>query len=152
MVFENQELTYQQLNEKANQLAHYLRKLYDVKPDTLIALCLDRSEIMLISILGILKAGGAYVPIDPNYPDNRIQYILNNTNTQLLLTGEIYQQRLDRLGRPSHVKTLAVDCLETQMGLTSQPLNNPITETKNSHLAYVMYTSGNHWKSERRYA
>jgi len=69
LVYEETSLTYRELNERSNQLAHYLREIQDISPDTLIALCLDRSEHMLIAILGVLKAGGAYVPMDPSYPD-----------------------------------------------------------------------------------
>ena len=72
LVFKDTKLTYRVLNQKANLLAHYLIQVCDVKSDTLIALCLDRNEHMLISILAVLKAGGAYVPIDPSYPDERI--------------------------------------------------------------------------------
>ena len=71
LVFEDQELTYKQLDERSNQLARYLRSNYDIKPDTLITLCLDRSLEMVIGILGVMKSGGAYVPIDPNYPKER---------------------------------------------------------------------------------
>lgn len=70
MVFENNSLTYQQLNTRANQLAHYLQEL-GVKPDTLVGICVERSLEMIVGILGILKAGGAYVPLDPEYPQER---------------------------------------------------------------------------------
>ena len=89
LVFENQQLTYKQLNEKSNQLAWYIRKQYkqktkqELQPDTLIALCLNRSLEMVIGILAVLKAGGAYVPIDPNYPEERINYILEDTKAAL---------------------------------------------------------------------
>ncbi|WP_192877957.1 condensation domain-containing protein, partial [Fastidiosibacter lacustris] len=79
VVFEDQQLTYAELNAKANQLAKYLRSLTEIKPDTLIALCLDKSLEIIIGILGILKSGAAYVPIDPSYPDERIRYILDDT-------------------------------------------------------------------------
>ncbi|MBW8310152.1 MAG: AMP-binding protein, partial [Candidatus Paracaedibacteraceae bacterium] len=75
VVYENEELTYQQLNERANQLAHHLRAL-GVKPDTLVAIAVERSLEMIVGILGILKAGGAYVPLDPSYPTTRLQFML----------------------------------------------------------------------------
>ncbi|WP_319951577.1 AMP-binding protein, partial [Coxiella burnetii] len=85
-VFQEESLTYEELNAKANQLAYYIRNQYKqktkkrLKPDVLIALCLDRSLDILIGILAVLKAGGAYVPIDPKYPAERIQFILTDTN------------------------------------------------------------------------
>ena len=85
LVYEDQELTYQHLNEKANQLAHYLRKK-GVKPDTLVAIAVDRSLEMVVGLLGILKAGGAYVPLDPSYPQDRLQFMLDDTQAPVLLT------------------------------------------------------------------
>ena len=86
VVFENERLTYQELNEKANQVAHYLRSL-GVKPDRLVAISLERSLELIIGILGILKAGGAYVPLDPNYPDERLRFMLVDSNADILLTS-----------------------------------------------------------------
>ncbi|MEM9243094.1 MAG: condensation domain-containing protein, partial [Pseudomonadota bacterium] len=92
LVFEGEALTYQVLNQRVNQLARYIRKQYKevtktlLKPDTLIALYLDKSLEMVIAILGILKAGGAYVPMDPSYPDERIRFMLADTQARLLLT------------------------------------------------------------------
>lgn len=97
VVYEDNKLTYQGLNNKANQLANYLRHSYDIKPDDLIAMCLDRSEQMLIAILGVLKSGGAYVPLDPTYPDERIGYILDDTNTKVILTNSVYVNRLRQI-------------------------------------------------------
>ena len=75
VVFEDQELTYRELNERANQLAHYLRSR-GVGPGTLVGLCLDRSLDLVVGILGILKAGGAYVPLDAEYPPPRLEFML----------------------------------------------------------------------------
>ncbi|MBF0120184.1 MAG: amino acid adenylation domain-containing protein [Desulfobacterales bacterium] len=86
VVFENKKTTYKELNEKSNQLAHYLIKAYKIKPDTFIAFGFERSLDMIIAILGIIKSGGAYVPIDINYPKDRIEYILNDCNASLYLT------------------------------------------------------------------
>ena len=72
VVYEETKLTYRELNKRANQLANFLRQNHNIKPDTLVVLCLDRSENILIAILAVLKAGGAYVPMDPSYPDQRI--------------------------------------------------------------------------------
>ncbi|MBS7234201.1 amino acid adenylation domain-containing protein, partial [Flavobacterium psychroterrae] len=88
VVYEDVRLTYQELNERANQLGAYLRVTYGVGPDDLIGIRLERSELMLISILGILKAGGAYVPIDPGYPAERISYIEKDSNCKVVIDRE----------------------------------------------------------------
>ena len=75
VVFADQRLTYRELNQRANQLAHYLRKL-GVGPEVLVGVCVERSMEMIVGILGILKAGGAYVPLDPSYPDERLAFML----------------------------------------------------------------------------
>ncbi len=85
VVFETQELSYEELNRKANQVAHYLMTL-GVKPEVLVGICVERSIEMVIGLLGILKAGGAYVPIDPSYPPARISYMLEDSATPVLLT------------------------------------------------------------------
>ncbi|MEH2284580.1 MAG: amino acid adenylation domain-containing protein [Nostoc sp.] len=94
LVFESQSLTYQQLNQKANQLAHYLIQNHQIKPDTLIGICVERSLEMIIGVLGILKAGGAYVPIDPNYPKERIEFMLEDSGTSVLLTQSFLLDQL----------------------------------------------------------
>ncbi len=150
VVYEETKLTYRELNNRANQLAHHIRQNQEITPDTLIALCLDRSEHMLIGILGTLKAGGAYVPMDPSYPDERIQYILEDTNTKLILTNEVHKERLqgivndknsrlidvsvkeDKKARSKSkdaTKVLAIDNLTTQKHLSKQSRTNPLTET-----------------------
>src|SRR5208282_353387 len=77
--------TYQQLNERANQLAHHLRSL-GVGPDTLVAIAVERSLEMIVGLLGILKAGGAYVPLDPDYPEERLKYMLEDTQAPIVIT------------------------------------------------------------------
>ncbi|RCJ26206.1 non-ribosomal peptide synthetase [Nostoc minutum NIES-26] len=135
VVFENQQLTYHQLNCRANQLAHYLRSL-GVKPDTLVGICVERSLLMVVGLLGILKAGGAYVPLDPEYPTERLRFMLEDAQVSLLLT----QQRLiDRL--PEHQAKLV--CLdEAWSQITQNNQDNPISGVKAFHLANVIYTSG----------
>ncbi|MBP7006902.1 MAG: amino acid adenylation domain-containing protein, partial [Candidatus Pacebacteria bacterium] len=150
IVYEDVEITYRQLNEKANQLANYIRQTHEIKSDTLIILCLDRNEHMLIGILAVLKAGGAYVPMDPNYPDERIQYILEDTNTQIVLTNEIYKGRLENISKTKLMNTgmqqqldiLAIDHSILQAKLSSRATSNLMTSTISAHLAYVIYTSG----------
>lgn len=140
VIYEDITLTYRQLNEKANQLAHFIRSLTDMRPDTLIALCLDRSEKMIISILAILKAGAAYVPMDPNYPDDRIKYMLEDTKTKLLITNEIYKERLENLDQKIYV--FAVDDSSSENEVEKQLSGNIINNTGSENLAHVIYTSG----------
>ena len=140
VVYEDKELTYGILNEKANQLASYLISQHDVRPDTLVALCVDKSEQMLIGILGILKAGGAYVPIDPSYPEERIRYILGDTKTKVVLSTKARKQRLETIGYSADI--LAMDGEEFQKQLSLHPITNPEIDIKNTNLAYVIYTSG----------
>jgi non-ribosomal peptide synthetase component F len=85
VIFEGKQLTYQELNSQANQLAHYLKTL-GVKPEVLVAGCVERSLEMVVGLLGILKAGGAYVLLDPHYPQNRLALMLEHSQTPLLLT------------------------------------------------------------------
>ncbi|MHB9148348.1 MAG: amino acid adenylation domain-containing protein, partial [Candidatus Amoebophilus sp.] len=143
--YEATKLSYRDLNERANRLANYLKQTYDIKPDDLIALCLDRSEQMLIAILGVLKVGGAYVPMDPSYPDDRVAYLLGDTNAKVVLANEIYQGRLDQISQgigKEDIGIVAIDSKEIRDELLVQPAKNPKTATISTNLAYVIYTSG----------
>ena len=150
VVYEGSQLTYQELNNRANQLANYLRQKYNVKPDDLVALCLDRSEYILIAILAVLKAGGAYVPMDPSYPNERIQYVLEDTNTKVVLTNAIYKEKLENLSKikSAHIEnTQRPGILEIDSGLLKKQLIgqkkiNLENVVSNINLAYAMYTSG----------
>ncbi len=93
VIFEEEQLSYQQLNERANRLAYYLRSR-GVKQETLVPICIERSLEMIIGILGILKAGGAYVPIDPKYPQERISYMLEDTGATIMITSEESKSKL----------------------------------------------------------
>ena len=134
-------LTYKELNEKANQLANYLRSNYEIKPDDLIVLCLDRSEKMLIGILAALKSGAAYVPIDFSYPDDRISFIVSDTDAKVLLTEEQYASRLDELLSDT-VGIEAIDKNAVVEKAGDYPVGNPESATSGSNLAYIIYTSG----------
>ena len=150
LVYEKTELTYRELNDRANQLAHYLQNNYDIKQDTLVGLCLERDENMLIAILAVLKSGGAYVPMDPSYPDERIKYILDDTSTNLVLTNKLHDQRLQKINQINVsgengtriTKVLSIDTKELQKQLIAQPITNPKTTTVSNNLAYIIYTSG----------
>lgn len=126
-------LTYQELNAKANQLAHYLQAL-GIGPDQLVGICVQRSIEMVVGLLGILKAGGAYVPLDPAYPIERLAFMLEDTAVQVLLTQAQLVQSL-----PPH--QARVVCLDTDMEVAQHSYSNPHQVTTNN-LAYVIYTSG----------
>lgn len=139
IVFKGKLLNYSELNIKANQLAHYIKNNYQIKPDDLVVLCLERSENMIIAILAVLKSGAGYVPLDPSYPKKRTHYIVTDTKSQLLLTNE---SLISRIPENSWSNILAIDSIELQIKLKNEPIVNPTTITKNNNLAYVIYTSG----------
>ncbi|MEH1944122.1 MAG: amino acid adenylation domain-containing protein [Nostoc sp.] len=138
VVFEKQKLTYQQLNQKVNQLAHYLIQNYQIQPNTLIGICVERSLEMIIGLLAILKAGGAYVPIDPSYPQERIHLMLEDSNTAVLLTTKFQKKQLPLETLKNFCKLVFLD----EQIWTEQPTNNPQLNTNPDDLAYVIYTSG----------
>ena len=131
---DGQGLSYRQLNERANQLAHYLIA-QGVRPDSRVGICVERSPEMVVGLLAILKAGGAYVPIDPAYPHERITYMLQDSAPAAVLVH-------------GATAALLADTVTPVVNLDNgtwqdQPLNNPeVTELNASHLAYVIYTSG----------
>jgi len=135
IVYGNKKLSYQELNHKANQLAHYLQK-NNVGVETLVAICMERSIELVIGLLGILKAGGAYVPLDSEFPKNRLLQILNDSGVNIVLTNSILINTLPKGG----YKTLFLD-LEV-WSLASRKTSNPIHTSKKEDAAYVIYTSG----------
>lgn len=134
IVFEDQQLTYAQLNAKANQLAHYLRT-QGVGPEVLVGICIERSLEMVIGILAILKAGGAYVPIDPKAPQERLMSILENTEPALVLT----QERLQG-GLPPNIEHFFLDSEWDKV--VAEKTDNVIGVVTPENLAYVLHTSG----------
>jgi len=135
VVYEDEQITYFELNARANRLAHYLRQM-GVGPDVLVGLCVERSVEMVVGLLGILKAGGAYVPLDPTFPSERLAFMLEDYQASLLLT----QQRL--LGQLSS-NTARVVCLDAHDGTLEQQNDaNPASLATSENLAYVIYTSG----------
>ncbi|MDP3705669.1 MAG: amino acid adenylation domain-containing protein [Legionellaceae bacterium] len=151
LVFEDIRFTYTELNSKANQLSHYLIHYHQVKPDDLIALLLDRNEHTLIAILAALKTGGAYVPIDLGYPQERIEYILDDTEVKIILVNEVHQDRLEHLlcrtycqstVSQKNIDIVAIDSKKIQTELTSVEKTNIVTADTSANLAYVIYTSG----------
>ncbi len=135
LVFERQQLTYQELNCRANQLAHYLESL-GVGPETLVGICVERSIEMVVGLLGILKAGGTYVPLDPSYPQERLALILSDAQLQVLLTSEKLIAEL-----PKH-NAIVVPLERDWKFISQQKQYNLITNIKPTNLAYILYTSG----------
>lgn len=144
VIYQNESLTYQTLNEKANQFAHYLRREYQIKPDDLIALCLKRSEWLLIAILGILKAGAAYVPLDPDYPVGRMQHILKDIHAKAIFTESSSVLSLEKIVLDSslNAEVRAIDSNPFQHVLEMQSKENLTLAAQANNLAYVIYTSG----------
>jgi len=135
VIFKEQQLTYQELNARANQLAHYLQTL-GVGSDTLVGICVERSLSMIVGILGILKAGGAYVPINPAYPNERLAYMLEDSHVPVLLTQQMLVESL-----PEH--RVQVICLDADWDVIAQQSNdNPVSGVMADNLAYIIYTSG----------
>jgi len=135
VVFENEQLTYRELNRRANQLAHHLQKL-GVQPEMLVGICVERSLEMVVGLLGILKAGGAYLPLDPSYPQERLAFMLEDAQVSVLLT----QQKL-LAGLPEYKAHRF--CLDTDWELLAQESEEkPISGVTTDNLAYTIYTSG----------
>ena len=135
VVHKHERLTYGELNARANQLAHYLRAK-GAGPEHLVGICVERSLEMIVGLLGILKAGAAYVPLDPHYPADRLRFMLEDANAQLVLT----QKSLLNLIPESPVP---VFCLDTDWPIVSKLRDdNPTATTAAENLAYIIYTSG----------
>ena len=132
VIFEEESLTYEKLNKKANQVAHHLQKL-GVKPETLVGICLQRSLEIVIAILAILKVGGAYVPIDPTYPLERINFILEDAQISILLTNQDFPN--------CPVKTL-INLQTNYFQSYPEQNTNPTPELSLDNSIYALYTSG----------
>lgn len=129
-----QSLTYRELNARANQLAHYLQAL-GVGPEIPVGVCMDRSADLIVALLGILKAGGAYVPVDPDYPAERLAFMLEDASVPVLLTQERLHETLPTLS----AQTVCVDDW-TQFAKANT--KNPLSTVGPENLGYVIYTSG----------
>ena len=135
VVFEGQQLTYRGLNERANQLAHHLRRC-GLGPNVLVGISVERSLEMMTGILGILKAGGAYVPLDPAYPQERLAYMLHDAKTPVLLTQKRVAEKLSAID----TRVLCLDSDWETIGQESR--ENPVGGATPDDLVYVIYTSG----------
>ncbi|MEH2000987.1 MAG: amino acid adenylation domain-containing protein [Nostoc sp.] len=135
VIFKDQQLTYRELNARANKLAHHLLSL-GVKPETLVGICVERSLEMIVGLLGILKAGGAYVPIDSTYPSERKAFMLEDSSVSVLLTKEKLVEKF-----PPH--SARVICLDSDWATISvHSEDNFSSGVKPENVAYVIYTSG----------
>ena len=135
VALDDRHLTYRELDQAANRLAHYLRKL-GVQPDTLVGIFLDRSMEMAVGLLGILKAGGAYLPLDPTYPGERLEFMLGDSRAPLVLTQRSLCDALPQ-GNARFV------CLDTEgKRIAKQSEEKPDVPVRPENLAYVIYTSG----------
>jgi iturin family lipopeptide synthetase A len=135
VVFGETQLTYHDINQRANQVAHYLQQ-QGISPELRVGICMDRSPDMIVGLLGILKAGGAYVPLDPTYPQGRLHVMLQDAEVQIVLTQERWAEELPQC-------EAAIVCLDTDWAEIAQaPMTSPSSSTTAENLAYVMYTSG----------
>jgi amino acid adenylation domain-containing protein/non-ribosomal peptide synthase protein (TIGR01720 family) len=135
VAYEGRELTYRELNQRANRLAHRLRTL-GVGPEVVVGLCLERSLDMIVGILGIFKAGGVHLPVDPVFPADRQAFLLEDANVRVLVT----QERL-LAGLPPH--TAQVVCVDRDAEALDQESDaSPVSGVGTEHLAYLIYTSG----------
>ncbi len=140
VVFEGQEVSYGELNRRANQLAHYLRKK-GVAPEARVGICVERGVEMVVGLLGVLKAGGGYVPLDPAYPAERLKYVLQDSEPVVLLTQKHLRERLGGMDGAVGV----IDIEEDKGEWSREPESNPEGSRmgpRPEHLAYVIYTSG----------
>ncbi|WP_197055460.1 non-ribosomal peptide synthetase, partial [Gillisia sp. Hel_I_29] len=138
VVYEDERLSYEELNRRSNQLAHYLQAHYDIQPDDLIGIMLPRSSWMIVGILGILKSGGAYVPIDPDYPEDRKSYIISETNLKTLIINS--ESMFDVLDLETSILAIDIE-LEDYTEDIENTINSP-HDIGSNDLAYVIYTSG----------
>ena len=135
LVYERERLSYRDLNARANQLAHYLIAM-GIEPDDLIGICVDRSMDMVAGILGILKAGGAYLPLDPEYPSERLAFMMEDARPRVVLTRRKFAESLSGFQAD-------VVCLDEEWdSISRQSANNPVGRVAPGNLAYVIYTSG----------
>ncbi|GMN90447.1 non-ribosomal peptide synthetase [Francisella sciaenopsi] len=142
---EDKEFTCEQLNNRSNQLARCIRKQYkkvtgqELKADTLIPLCLEKSVDIVIAILAVMKAGGAYVPMDPEYPVERFRHILADTEAKLVITQSHIEQRLKEV---RDIELISIDDQDNEIVYQSEDVSNLAQYSQSNDLAYVIYTSG----------
>lgn len=136
LTYQKEKLTYQELNNRANQLAHYLQSL-GIKLEDKIGVCIERSPLMVIAILAILKAGGAYVPLDPSYPSERLIFMIEDVQSPLILTQN---HLLAQLPKNDHQKIINIE--SEWKNIAQYSTENLLNEVGIDNLAYIIYTSG----------
>ncbi|WP_413160445.1 amino acid adenylation domain-containing protein [Capilliphycus salinus ALCB114379] len=134
LIFQDEQLTYQELNRRSNQLAHYLIKK-GVKPEVKVGICVERSFEMIIALLGVFKAGGAYLPLDSNYPPERLAFMVEDSQISVLLT----QSNLS-ISKTSGSEVICLD--KNWNSIAQEPAENPQIKVTPDNLAYLIYTSG----------
>ena len=137
LVYEDEQLSYRELNERANQLGHYLREL-GFGPETLVGLCCERSIEMVVALLGVLKAGGAYLPLDPQYPAERLAFMVQDAGISLLLTQSHLANGMEWVGEQTRVIALEQEWAQ----ISQRSVKNAAVSSTPDNLAYVIYTSG----------
>ncbi|APJ02763.1 non-ribosomal peptide synthetase [Silvanigrella aquatica] len=143
IIYNDISISYEKLNFITNQIALYLKEKYLLTSESLISLCFDRNEYIIIGILSILKSGAAYVPIDPNFPDDRIKYIISDSNSLLVISNEKYQNKLRGLfGEKYNDFILPIDSIKFLEEVDSMPRDDIEVKRNLNSLAYVIYTSG----------
>ncbi len=151
IIYNNEQLTYQELNHRSNQLAHYLQTL-GVAPEVRVGICIQRSPAMIIAMLAIHKAGGAYVPLDPAYPLERLAFMVEDAQISLLLTHEKTEEIARNIISDSPSRKFSredrgeglinLDTFWTENNNSSQNYQNPQSQVTTDNLAYLIYTSG----------
>jgi amino acid adenylation domain-containing protein len=137
VVCNNDRLTYRELSERANQLAHHLQRL-GIGPEKFVGICAEKSVELIVAVLGVLKAGGAYVPLDPNHPADRLSFMLADTGMTALLTQSHLKSQIEHLKSEIHLV-----CLDSDWPvIAAESAQNPASEVKPENPAYVIYTSG----------
>ncbi|HEX7771280.1 MAG TPA: condensation domain-containing protein, partial [Pyrinomonadaceae bacterium] len=137
LVYEAEQLSYRELNERSNQLAHYLREL-GVGPETLVGLCCERSLELVVALLGVLKAGGAYLPLDPQYPHERLAFMVQDAGISLLLT----HTQVDGIEQWAGAQTRVIALEREWESISQRSVANPAVTAIADNLAYMIYTSG----------
>ena len=140
LVFADEQLTYLELNQRANQLAHYLIA-QGIKAEEKVGIAVERSVDMVVSLLAVLKAGGAYVPLDPDYPQERLAYIMQDSNIKILLCQSKQLSQSGQVNNLPELSTGVTLCLD-QLALAHEKLSNPAISLHGDNLAYLIYTSG----------
>jgi polyketide synthase PksJ len=135
LVFDDRSITYRELDQRSNRLAHYL-KGQKVGPEVLVGICMERSIEMIVSLLGILKAGGTYIPLDPAYPKDRLAYMIEDSQMTLLITQDSIRDMIPEKG----IKVICIDTEWSQISRESS--EKPQSDVKPHNLAYIIYTSG----------